>query len=200
MLFKAKVSIFPCLRPGYKKVLSVKSEINLTLPRNTMKTNKFILSIATAFVMASGAPSAWAQAVAAAVGAPAASVPRAGIVKIIGGDVRVRDAQGERPLKSGDAVFANDRLISGKEGSASLVLRDGTTLVLANNSQLELQKFAFDATTQDGNMSVNLLQGSLRMLTGLIAKVNPDAIQVKTKTLSVGVRGTDFIVETEDKI
>lgn len=165
-----------------------------------MKTNKFILSIATAFVMASGAPSAWAQAVVAAVAAPAASVPRSGIVKIIGGDVRVRDAQGERPLKSGDAVFANDRLISGKESSVSLVLRDGTTLVLANNSQLELQKFAFDATTQDGNMLVNLLQGSLRMLTGLIAKVNPDAIQVKTKTLSVGVRGTDFIVETEDKI
>ena len=159
-----------------------------------MKTSQFILSTAAAFVLTCGAPSAWAQATAAA------SAPKAGIVKIINGDVRVRDAQGERALKSGDAVFANDRLMSGKEGSASVVLRDGTTLVLANNSQLEIQKFSFDATTQDGNMLVNLMQGSLRMLTGLIAKVNPDAIQVKTKTLSVGVRGTDFIVETEDKI
>ena len=33
-----------------------------------------------------------------------------------------------------------------------------------------------------------------------IAKANPEAIQVKTKTLSVGIRGTDFIVETEDKL
>jgi hypothetical protein len=131
---------------------------------------------------------------------PVLSASKAGIVKIIGGDVRVRDAQGERPLKSGDAVFANDRLVSGKEGSASVVLRDGTTLVLANNSQLEIQKYTFDATTQDGSILVNLMQGSLRMLTGLIARVNPDAIQVKTKTLSVGIRGTDFIVETEDKI
>lgn len=162
-----------------------------------MKTSQRILSICTAFVVACAAPLTWAQATATA---PAVSAAKAGIVKIVTGDVRVRDAQSERKLQSGDAVFANDRLISGKEGSASVVLRDGTTLVLANNSQLEIQKFTFNATTQDGSILVNLMQGSLRMLTGLIAKVNPDAIQVKTKTLSVGIRGTDFIVETEDKI
>lgn len=128
------------------------------------------------------------------------SASRAGIVKVVNGDVRVRDAQGERALKSGDAVFENARLISAKDASASMVLRDGTTLVLASNSQFEVQKFAFDATTQQGNILVNLLQGSMRMLTGLIAKVNPELIQVKTKTLSVGIRGTDFIVETEDKL
>ncbi len=166
-----------------------------------MKTSKRILSITAAMVVACAATSAWAQS-ATAVPASASTVviARAGIVKIIAGEVRLRDAQGDRLLKSGDAVFANDRLISGKEGSASVVLRDGTTLVLANNSQLEIQQFAFDATTQNGSILVNLMQGSMRMLTGLIAKVNPDAIQVKTKTLSVGIRGTDFIVETEDKI
>lgn len=162
-----------------------------------MKPKTLILPIAAALALTCGAPAAWAQA---APVTPAVSASKAGIVKIVGGDVRVRDAQGERPLKSGDAVFANDRLVSGKEGSASVVLRDGTTLVLANNSQLEIQKYTFDATTQDGSILVNLMQGSLRMLTGLIARVNPDAIQVKTKTLSVGIRGTDFIVETEDKI
>lgn len=128
------------------------------------------------------------------------SASRAGIVKIVNGDVRVRDAQGERALKSGDAVFENARLIAGKDASASAVLRDGTTLVLSANSQFEVQKFAFDTTTQKGSILVNLLQGSMRMLTGLIAKASPEAIQVKTKTLSVGIRGTDFIVETEDEL
>ena len=123
----------------------------------------------------------------------------AGIAKIMIGDVRVVDAQGERPLKSGDAIFENTRLVAGKQSSASLVLRDGTTLVLSENSQINVEKFAYDATTQNGSILVNLLQGSMRMLTGLIAKINPEAIQVKTKTLNVGIRGTDFIVETEDK-
>ncbi|MDO8457358.1 MAG: FecR domain-containing protein [Burkholderiaceae bacterium] len=162
-----------------------------------MKTRKIVLSIIAACTVVMGASSVWAQS--AAVSAVPVAL-KAGVVKVVNGDVRVRDVQGERPLKPGDPVFANDRLVSGKQGAASVVLRDGTTVVLADNSQLEIQKFAFDATTQDGNILVSLLQGSMRMLTGLIAKVNPDAIQVKTKTLSVGIRGTDFIVETEETI
>ncbi len=155
------------------------------------KIHRPILVLATAGLMALSSTFAFAQTTAASAAA--------GIAKIVTGDVRVIDTQGERTLKSGDAVFENTRLIAGKQSSASVVLRDGTTLVLSENSQFNIQKFTFDATTQDGGMLINLLQGSMRMLTGLIAKINPDAIQVKTKTLSVGIRGTDFIVDTEDK-
>lgn len=122
---------------------------------------------------------------------------RAGIAKVVGGEVQVLGAKGMRPLEPGDAVFSGDRLISGRYGLASVVLRDGTTLVLGNNSQLQIQKFTFNATTTDGSMLVELLQGSMRLLTGLISKINPDAVQVKSGTLLVGIRGTDFIVEVE---
>lgn len=138
------------------------------------------------------APAAWAQSTDAA-----GQTMRAGIAKIVGGEVRVLGAQGMRALESGDAVFSGDRLVSGKYGLASVVLRDGTTLVLGNNSQLQIQKFAFDATTTDGSILVELLQGSIRVVTGLISKINPNAVQVKTSTLLIGVRGTDFIVEAE---
>lgn len=157
-----------------------------------MNTDPHRLQTLMAILLTLAATSAWSQSDAGTL--------RAGVVKVVSGDVRVRDAQGERALKSGDAVIENTRLMSGKEGTASMILRDGTTLVLGNNSQFEVQKFAFDATTQNGNIFVNLLQGSMRMLTGLIAKANPESIQVKTKTLSVGIRGTDFIVETEEKL
>ena len=143
------------------------------------------------------APAVWAQLPAAP--AEVAGKPlRAGIVKVVGGEVRVMGAQGMRMLEPGDAVFSGDRLVSGKYGLASVVMRDGTTLVLGNNSQLQIQKFAFDATTADGSILVELLRGSIRVLTGLISKINPDAVQVKTSTLLVGVRGTDFIVEAEE--
>lgn len=155
----------------------------------TMATiHRPLLVLATAGLMALSSTLTFAQTAAA------------GIAKIVTGDVRVSDTQGERALKSGDAILENTRLIAGKQSSASVVLRDGTTLVLSENSQFNVEKFTFDATTQNGSILVNLLQGSMRMLTGLIAKINPEAIQVKTKTLSVGIRGTDFIVGTEDKL
>jgi hypothetical protein len=156
-----------------------------------MKTHKPLLKLILACMLVLVSSLAVAQTTAAAA---------AGVAKIVAGDVRVSDAQGEHALKSGDAVFENTRLIAGKQGTASVVLRDGTTLVISENSQFEISKFTFDATTQNGSILVNLLQGSMRMLTGLIAKINPEAIQVKTKTLSVGIRGTDFIVNTEDKL
>lgn len=144
-----------------------------------------------------GASAVWAQSQTAP--AEVAGKPtRAGIAKVVGGEVRVLGAQGMRALQTGDAVFSGDRLMSGKYGLASVVLRDGTTLVLGNSSQVQIQKFAYDATTAEGNLLVELMQGSMRMLTGLISKINPDAIQVKSGTLLVGVRGTDFIIETEE--
>ena len=155
------------------------------------KIHQPILALVSACLMALSSTHAYAQT--------AAATAAAGIAKIVTGDVRVSDTQGERALKSGDAVFENARLIAGKQSSASVVLRDGSTLVLSENSQFNIQTFSFDATTQNGSILVNLLQGAMRMLTVLIAKINPEAIQVKTKTLNVGIRGTDFIVDTEDK-
>lgn len=143
------------------------------------------------FVLCCATSVAWAQL------APA-NVDKAGTAKVITGDVRVVNAKGERALASGDAVYAQDRIIAGKQSAGSVVLRDGTTLVLSENSQVTVQNFAFNATTQEGNMLIDLLQGTLRVVTGLIAKLNPEAIQIKTKTVSVGVRGTDFIVEAGD--
>ena len=171
-----------------------------SLPNSTMKTTFCLPNVMSLLLLAGSlllsAPAVWAQSPAAPA-EMAGKQMRAGIAKVVGGEVRVLGAQGVRPLEPGDAVFSGDRLVSGKYGLASVVLRDGTTLVLGNNSQLQIQKFTFDATTADGNMLVELLQGSIRVVTGLMSKINPDAVQIKTSTLLVGVRGTDFIVEAE---
>jgi hypothetical protein len=47
---------------------------------------------------------------------------------------------------------------------------------------------------------LDLLQGSVRVVTGLLAKVNPERFKVRTPTAVVGVRGTDFIVDAPPKI
>ena len=63
------------------------------------------------------------------------------------------------------------------------------------DSVVDLSTFEYNATTQDGNLLVDLLRGTLRMATGLIAKLQPAQVKVVTPTTVIGVRGTDFIVE-----
>ncbi|RYF33926.1 MAG: hypothetical protein EOO26_06355 [Comamonadaceae bacterium] len=131
--------------------------------------------------------------------APAPSLSEhAGFMKNVRGDVQLLSASGVmRPARAGDVVAPIERIVTGRDGAASVVLRDGTTMVLGPSSRLDLKEFSFDATTQDGGMIVSLLRGTLRMITGLIGKSNPDAVRVETQTATIGIRGTDFIVQAD---
>jgi len=123
---------------------------------------------------------------------------KAGTLKQVTGEVWIRrDIAPRQAAVPGTALVPADRLETGPKGSASVVMRDGTTLTLGPDSAMRLDQFAFDATTQQGNFLLDLLQGSVRVVTGLLAKVNPDVFKVRTPTSVVGVRGTDFIVDAE---
>lgn len=123
---------------------------------------------------------------------------QAGVMKSVQGDVKALRADGRaQALKPGDAIHQIDRIQTGPNSGASLRLRDGTVLVLGPQSQLDLKQYQFNATTHDGNILLSLLQGSLRMVSGLIAKKQPEAVRVDTKTATIGIRGTDFIVTTD---
>lgn len=106
-----------------------------------------------------------------------------------------RSAQGERSLASGDEVSASERILTGKDSAASLVLRDGTTLMLGPDSAVDLREFRFNPTTQDGSLLLSVVKGTLRMITGLIGKTRPESVRITTPTSTIGVLGTDFIVD-----
>lgn len=123
---------------------------------------------------------------------------QAGTVKSVRGDVQLLGTGGAaRPAAPGDALSPIDRIVTGPDSAASVVLRDGTTMVLGPSSRLDVKEFHFDATTHDGGLLVSLLRGSMRMITGLIGKAHPDAIRVETQTATIGIRGTDFIVQAD---
>lgn len=134
----------------------------------------------------------------AAGAASTATAPeRAGTAKLVKGPVTVFDGSSEKPLLPGQAVAATDRVSTGPGGSASLVLRDGTVIVLGPDSRMELREFAFDSTTYQGSLVVGVLRGTMRMVSGLIRKTRPDAVRIETPTALIGIRGTDFIVDVD---
>jgi len=177
---------------------------------NPMMHKKFLLPLlgcallgAAAISQAQTAPSTPTAApapTAPAAAAPAATAPerQAGFVKSVRGDVKLLSAAATaRNAVPGDALASVDRIVTGPDSSAAVVLRDDTTLVVGPSSRLDLKQFHFDATTHEGGLLVSLLRGSMRMITGLIGKTNPDAVRVETQTATIGIRGTDFIVQTD---
>ena len=174
---------------------------------NPMMHKKFFLPLlgcallgGAAISQAQTAPSTPAAAPAPTTAAAAAAAPerQAGFVKSVRGDVKLLSAAATaRNAVPGDALASVDRIVTGPDSSAAVVLRDDTTLVVGPSSRLDLKQFHFDATTHEGGLLVSLLRGSMRMITGLIGKTNPDAVRVETQTATIGIRGTDFIVQTD---
>ena len=154
----------------------------------------FVLAAAEASAQAQPAPSPSAPPPPAATPTP----EHAGFVKTLRGDVQLLGANGvARPARAGEPLAPAERLVTAADAAASAVLRDGTALVVGPSSRLDLKAFSFDATTHEGGLLVALLQGSLRMVTGLIGKAHPEAVRVETKTAFIGIRGTDFIVQAD---
>lgn len=122
---------------------------------------------------------------------------RSGTFKNLEGTVSVVRGSQSLPALPGLGLREGDRVVTGPNSAAAITLQDGTVISVGANASVDLTHYVFDTKTQNGSLLLNLLQGTLRMVTGTMGKTNPELIKVTTPTSVVGVRGTDFIVEAQ---
>ena len=109
------------------------------------------------------------------------------------GDVQVITSDVSRPLTQGDSVFVADQVITGEKSFAILQFIDGAKVTVRPNSQLAIETYVFNGGDQDA-ATLNLMKGGLRIITGAMAKVQPESYKVKTPVALMGVRGTEFAI------
>ncbi len=128
-------------------------------------------------------------------GAVSAGEESAGTIKIAKGDVSLQRGEQKIAVAVGDPVYAADRVMTGADGSVGITLRDNTLLSAGQNSLLLLDKFAFDSSTHGGVIDATLKRGTLSVVSGKIAKQSPDSVRYRTPTTTLGVRGTEFVID-----
>lgn len=115
----------------------------------------------------------------------------AGRVLALQGPLKVDRGAGPQPLAVGDTVYAGDTLITGPAAVATLVFRDGMRVVLKADTRFFIDTFRYEAAAPErGSAILRLLKGSLRAVTGLVAKRNPSQVQFGTAVATIGIRGT----------
>ena len=127
---------------------------------------------------------------------PARAADVAGVVKRVQGAVSLQRGSETLPVTPGTPVQVGDRLVTGADGSVGVTMGDDSLLTAGPASTLVVSQFRFDSTTNDGNMLIGLLKGTLHFVSGLIAKQSPQNVNVQTRNALMGVRGTEFIVDT----
>lgn len=129
------------------------------------------------------------------VAAPASQAESAGMVKTSKGAANIERNGQKLPAVVGASVEARDRIVTGADGAVGITLRDNTMLSAGPNSVLDLNKFAFDTTTHAGALDASVKKGTLAVISGKLAKANPGAVNFSTPTTTLGVRGTEFVIE-----
>jgi len=109
------------------------------------------------------------------------------------GDVKISGTGGERSALIGDAVVLNDIIITGKNSIADLVYGASGVIRISANSRIVISSIA-DKT--NNNTAIDMKNGKVLVT---LSKLKGTGFNVKTQTVTAGVRGTSFIVESGEK-
>jgi hypothetical protein len=80
----------------------------------------------------------------------------------------------------------------------TLSFEDKTTVKITEQSRLVIDDFVYDPNKGTGKLAVRVALGTARYASGQIAKNSPQAVNVKTPTATVAVRGTDFSMTVDE--
>jgi hypothetical protein len=127
-----------------------------------------------------------------------AAAAEIGQIKVARGQVGVERKGEVLPGKVGLRLESADVIKTGPDGSVGITMADNSLLSAGPNSILSLERFDFDPASNQGKFDAQLKQGSLAVVSGKMAKQSPDAMTVRTPSAILGVRGTEFVLSTND--
>lgn len=136
-----------------------------------------------------------ARAESAAAPAVAVSI---GQVKNARGQVFLLRGQERRPLQAGEAVQEHDVIETGPDGGVGITFTDNSLISAGPRSRLSLDSYRFDSMAFSGSFLASLLRGTLAVVSGDITRRTPGAMKIRTPRTILGVRGTEFVVATEE--
>lgn len=126
--------------------------------------------------------------------AQAQAVASAGRIVLAAGSVQLVRGGAVSPARGGLDLRAGDVIRTAPGSSAQLWFQDGGMVAVREKSEFRIESYSYSKDARPASMSnvTTLVKGGARVMTGAIAKANPDAIKVNTRVATIGIRGTGF--------
>jgi hypothetical protein len=119
---------------------------------------------------------------------------QSGTFTFVTGDVNLQRRDGQQVrVTRGTPVNPGDAIATGTQGMAQLTMVDQAKISLRPNTQFQIEQYA-DRPDSDQGALLNLVRGTLRAFTGLIASRNRERFVMKTKVATVGIRGSGNVL------
>lgn len=119
-----------------------------------------------------------------------------GSVTELTGSATIKRGKDTITVAKGTVIEQNDR-VDTKNGKVKIVFKDDTTVDVTEHSSLVIDDFVYDPASGKGKLGLKAAGGTVRYVSGAIAK-DPKAVNIKTPTAAIAVRGTDFVMSVSE--
>lgn len=120
----------------------------------------------------------------------------------------IKNAEGEAAVmignetvnaKPGTPVRLGNILKTGEHGSLGVTFKDNTLMSIGHNTEVVVDEYLYAPAHDDLKLVATLTKGTLHYISGIIAKLKPEAVTLVTPTGTIGVRGTNFVVKAGEE-
>lgn len=120
-----------------------------------------------------------------------------GYVKNVSGDASVSSAGQMLKAAVGSPIQIGSVLRTGPKSSMGVTFKDETVMSFGPDTELTVDEYLYAPAQGKLKLASKLTKGSLNYVSGVIAKLKPDAVSVDTPSGTIGIRGTQFVVKVE---
>lgn len=119
------------------------------------------------------------------------------IVEQRGTTVQIQRGDERIPGRVNVTVNQNDAIVTGLS-TLEIKFQDNTDVKVTENSRFVIDEFVYDPNRGAGRLNVRVAMGTVRYVSGQIARSNQQNVRVQTPTAVIGVRGTDFFMTVDE--
>lgn len=122
-----------------------------------------------------------------------------GYVKNVTGDASVTTTGIKRKAEAGTPIHLGSVLRTGTQSSMGVTFKDETVMSFGPDTEITIDEYLYVPAQEKLGLVAKLAKGSLNYISGVIAKLKPEAVSVKTPSGTIGIRGTQFVVKVESE-
>lgn len=118
-----------------------------------------------------------------------------GYVKTVSGEAWVTTAGQRQSAKPGLAVQIGSQLKTSASGSLGVTFKDNTVMSFGPDTEMTVDEYLYAPSKKQFKLGARMSQGTLNYVSGVMAKLKPDAVAINTPSGIIGVRGTQFLLQ-----
>ncbi len=123
------------------------------------------------------------------------------VIFSIGNSSTSIDNQAAAPISKGQSIHIGQLIKTEQNGHVHIRFNDNAFVSVRPNSVLVIEDYLVDSSNpKNSRIKFSLKQGTSRLITGKAGQANKEAFRLNTPVAAIGVRGTDFVVQTDSSI